>query len=106
MTRRECPVDFSITETREGYQLHGEMTFFTALTALKLAAPCLRQPKTRFDLSGVLKADSAGVGLLVEWKRIAMQAGCELRYAGVPESLRAMIRVGGIQGLLPIEGED
>jgi len=98
-------VDFSITETREGYQLHGEMTFFTALTALKLASPCLRQPKTRFDLSGVLKADSAGVGLLVEWKRIAIQAGCELHYTGVPESLRAMIRVGGIQGLLPIEGD-
>jgi ABC-type transporter Mla MlaB component len=29
--------------------------------------------QTRFDLSGVLKADSAGVGLLVEWKRIAMR---------------------------------
>jgi len=98
-------VDFSITENQEGFQLHGEMTFSTALTALKLAAPCLRQPKTRFDLTGVLKADSAGVGLLVEWKRIAIQAGCELRYTGVPESLRAMIRVGGIQGLLPIEGD-
>ena len=96
-------MDFSITETQEGYRLHGDMTFSTALAALKLAAPYLRQPEARFDLSGVLKADSAGVGLLVEWQRIANRAGCALRYAGVPEALRAMIRVGGIQGLLPIE---
>jgi anti-anti-sigma factor len=98
-------VDFSVTETADGYRLRGEMTFSTALTALQLMAPRLSQPRACFDLSGVVKADSAGVGLLVEWRRIALKSGCRLRYTGVPESLRAMIRVGGIQGMLPIDSD-
>ena len=47
-------------------------------------------------------ADSAGAGLLVEWVRIAGVHGCEIEYTNLPGVLLAMIRVGGLQGMLPI----
>jgi phospholipid transport system transporter-binding protein len=95
-------------ECREGdvkgeYRLSGVLTFATAVAALK-AAPLFRPgADLRFDLSGVVRADSAGVALLIEWLRRARAAGSHLRYAHAPESLRAMLRVGGVQDLLPID---
>ena len=86
------------------YRLHGAMTFVTATRGLKLVEPLMRpQARLTFDLSGVMRADSAGVGLLIEWVRLSRKTGSHLRYVHLPDSLRAMIRVGGVEGMLPID---
>lgn len=86
------------------YRLLGDMSFDTAIPALRQAEPLFRggMPLV-FDLAGVTRADSAGVGLLIEWLRLARQAGCPLHYANLPEPLRAMVRVCGIADMLPLE---
>lgn len=97
-------IEFSERGADGEYALSGVLTFATASAALREAAPLFRSgAELRFDLSGVARADSAGVGLLIEWLRLAHAAGCQLRFAHLPESLRAMMRVGGVQGMLPID---
>lgn len=96
---------FQLVERGDGeYSLVGEMTFATASKALKATAPLFKDGRSlRFDLKDVRRADSAGVALLIEWIRRAQQAGGAVRYTHLPESLRAMIRVGGMDELLPVD---
>ena len=56
------------------------------------------------DLAQVERADSAGVALLVEWLRQARAQGRELRLVHLPQQMRSIIRVAGLERLLPLEG--
>ena len=87
------------------YLLAGEMTFKTSLSAIREAASIIDAAYTplHFDLSGVTRADSAGVGLLIEWQRIAARARCDLRYTQMPKSLESIMRVTGVLGMLPVD---
>ncbi len=54
------------------------------------------------DLSGLTHADSAGVALLIEWVFAARRAGRELRFDGLPDQVRAIARLGGVDDFLPV----
>ena len=54
-------------------------------------------------LSGVSKADSAGLALLLEWLRQAGAGGVELHYVNLPGQLLAMAQVAGVDGILIID---
>lgn len=87
------------------YALQGELTFATVAEALKLTAPLfVRRDSLRFDLDGIGRVDSAGVALLIEWVRRAGDAGVSLSFAHLPARLWAIIRVGGVEKLLPLDG--
>lgn len=53
------------------------------------------------DLAGVEHANSAGVALLVEWIVMARQANNEIRFLNMPEQMRAIARVSGLENVLP-----
>lgn len=96
-------IQFSVIEPNSSCKVSGDMTFATAVSALQLAEPLIQDAQSlRFDLSGVTQADSAGVALLIEWQHVAKSAACRLCYSNLPESLVAMIRVAGVQGMLPV----
>jgi phospholipid transport system transporter-binding protein len=87
------------------YALQGELTFATVAQALKVTAPLFTgRSSLRFDLDGIGRVDSAGVALLIEWVRRAREAGIRLLFAHLPARLWAIIRVGGVEKLLPVEG--
>ena len=96
---------FEIKNGGDGnYRIAGNLTFATASAALRAMAPLFSEGASlRLDLRDVCKADSAGAALLVEWVRRARQSGCELRYAQLPETLLAIIRVYGVDKLLPTD---
>ncbi len=52
------------------------------------------------DLSGVHYSNSAGVALLLAWLRTARKAGKTLTPINMPDSLEAIIRLGGLAGIL------
>lgn len=86
------------------YRLDGNLTFSTVSEALRAAAPLFSEgAELCFDLGGIRRADSAGVALLIEWVRRARQTRAAIRYAHLPESLRAIIRVSGVEELLPVD---
>lgn len=93
---------FSVRAGSPGYFfLEGELSFASALLALKKTAWIFESASDiTFDLTGLERADSAGVALMLEWRRRAGQSGATLRYVNLPEQLRAIMRVAGVDRIL------
>lgn len=88
------------TEGGGRYRLQGELTFASAGEALKATAGLVRpDADLLFDLRSIGRCDSAGVALLIEWRR-RVQPGGRIRYLHLPASLRAIARVSGVEALL------
>ncbi|BBA34063.1 STAS domain protein [Methylocaldum marinum] len=96
-----------VDEGRGNYRLKGELSFSTAKDALKTTST-LFAPASRlcFDLSGVSRVDSAGVALLLEWMRRAAKARSELRYRHLPQHVREIARVSGIEHLISADSPE
>jgi len=95
-------VEFSEQSQTGEVRIKGPLTFATVLTALKAGSLLVQGSKTlRFNLSEVGKADGSGVALLVEWARLARGLGVDLKYTNIPEPIMAIIRVGGVQDMVP-----
>ena len=56
------------------------------------------------DFSRITSCNSAATSLLLSWLRSAAAAGKEAQVAGVPERLRSLMDLGGLQDLLPVAG--
>ena len=52
------------------------------------------------DLTGLIRVDSAGVALMVEWMRRARVAQYQVHWCEVPEAVLGLIRVMGIGDLM------
>ncbi|MEX0606977.1 MAG: STAS domain-containing protein [Halofilum sp. (in: g-proteobacteria)] len=57
------------------------------------------------DLAGVEQANSAGVALLLEWRRVAQRRGVDLTLRGLPESVRRLAGLADVERLLTGERE-
>lgn len=55
------------------------------------------------DLSGIERSDSAGLALLVSWARAAQSRGKTLRLRAMPAQLLSLVRVSGLEAVLPLE---
>ena len=53
-----------------------------------------------FDLAGIVRADSAGVGIMVTWRGQASQKRSHLEFVNLPEQLMAIAHVAGVDGML------
>jgi phospholipid transport system transporter-binding protein len=97
--------DFELTDRGGGeFGLAGELTFATATAVLKATTPLFSEgANLRFDLADISRADSAGVALLIEWLRWAERADASVRFTHLPDALRAIIRVSGVQALLTFD---
>lgn len=62
-------------------------------------------PAVAVDLSGVARADSAGVALLVAWMRLARQAQRDIRFLNMPSQMHNIARVSGLDAILPLARE-
>jgi phospholipid transport system transporter-binding protein len=94
---------FRIREIDDGrhFVLEGELSFASASLALKSTAQVFSSRSEKvFDLAGIMRADSAGVALLLEWRRRAREAGLKLRYVNVPSQLQAIARVVRVEDIL------
>jgi phospholipid transport system transporter-binding protein len=94
--------DFELSEIGDGrFKLSGQMTFATAEDILR-ASEDLFEPHTRIevDLSGVSRADSAGLALLLEWITWAIHTVREIRFEDMPERVLAIARTTEVDQLL------
>jgi len=55
----------------------------------------------QLDLAGVTYSSSAGIALLLGWLRTAQQAKKHLHIRNMPADMAALVRVGGLDNLLP-----
>lgn len=87
------------------YRVSGEMGFASATALLEASAVAFSAPEAEleFDLAGVMRADSAGLALMVEWLRQARAAHKAVVFRAVPAQLRAIAHVSDLEGILPVE---
>ena len=83
-------------------RLSGRLTFDTvarvrASVDAALGPQGWGQEAITFDLGAVGQADSAGLALLVQWRRAAERAGGQARFRDVPASLRAIAGLCGVE---------
>ena len=85
------------------FELSGDLSFQT-VPALSGRLHQLLSNKTSLviNLAGVLRSDSAGVALLVDWFRQAQQQQVDLQYSAMPEQMRSIASVGGLDEILPL----
>jgi phospholipid transport system transporter-binding protein len=97
---------FAIANQGKGrFALTGDLTFHSAQAALKASAVVFENNAAIvFDLGGLDRVDSAGIAVLVEWLRRGRQLGRTITYARIPEPVRALARVSGVEDLLESTG--
>lgn len=80
----------------------GPLTMVTMNEALhESEALFIQEGPWQLDFSGVDEVDSAAVSLLLEWVRRAAQLGRKLRIKNLPDNLRCLVKVYGLEELLP-----
>ena len=87
------------------FLLRGELSFNTVSGAWQAGQELFQgHAKVALDLGGVTRADSAGLALLVAWRREGQQQGWSLTLEKVPEQLLAIARISGLLDVLGLAG--
>ena len=89
------------------YTISGELSFSTVnaiLVESKKVIFSKPAAEIELDLSGVTRADSAGLALLIQWMRIARSHNSKVHFLHLPEQLKAIASAGEVTSLLPVTG--
>ncbi len=91
--------------TDNHFMVQGELNMQTvpALTRDTQALLAGADGEVEIDLSGVTRADSAGLALLAQWLRLAKRDGFSLCFQNVPAQLLQIARVSELHKILPIQ---
>jgi phospholipid transport system transporter-binding protein len=96
-----------VSEVTTAFQVEGErwmpagsLTMDSAATVLATSAEAALPPSGIIDLKRVEAVDSAGVALLLAWKRRAAAEGKPLAFAHLPPSLDSLAQLYGVEELL------
>ncbi|EQD60363.1 protein of unknown function, STAS domain protein [mine drainage metagenome] len=81
-------------------RLAGRLDFGNAAAAYRTIGASLAAGIARIDLSALGQADSATLACLLAWRAQSEHAGRALVFSAVPESLRALAQVSGVDVLL------
>lgn len=103
MTRAKAGIDVVTLDTHDGdtLALSGALTFATAARVFAEGTRALDSgAQTRLDLSGLSRADSAGLACVLGLAAAASRAGRRLAVVNWPEGLRALAGVCGVASLL------
>lgn len=80
--------------------LEGGVTIATVPLLLRECLDALRQGVREFDFRGVHEVDSAALGLIIECQREALRSGAPLRCTNLPENLKSLAALYGVQTLI------
>lgn len=83
------------------YEVSGELNFVTVPQLLEQAGDFTRNGETvTIDLEKVSGANSAAMALLIEWKSVAAQNNSEVSFTNLPEQIKRLAEVCGVNSLL------
>lgn len=81
------------------FEISGQLTFQTVPQFEARAGSLLQggASSVTIDMRGVTLADSAGLALMIEWLQRARAAKREMVFTNIPEQVRDLIHVNGLQ---------
>ena len=81
----------------------GEFSFTNAHKLRELGCNFITESESPvFDLQQVIAEDNSGLALLTAWTRFAKQQGKSVFFVNLPEQLRDIAKLSGLDQLLPI----
>lgn len=103
MADRE-PVNVQISEAGQGrIVVTGELTFATARDARQVGTLVLEgssAPSLVVDCAGVVRADSAGLAVLLDWLAWARRKSRPMKLENLPASIVAIAKISEVDELL------
>ena len=86
------------------YALSGELTMHNVSQVSLDTASVITamNGEVTINLSKIVRADSAGLALLIDWLRIARRRNFTLRFEQLPEQLMQIARLCELHSVLPI----
>ncbi len=93
----------SLDVSADTLYVQGVVDFSSVVALLHSGNDWLRQrapASCQLDFSRIVSCNSAATTLLLSWLRTADAAGKQVRVTGVPERLRSLMDLGGLQDLL------
>ena len=81
--------------------LSGPVTLGNVAALLEEGRRHLAEGAATVDLGEVTELDSSALALLLAWLRDARAAGRSLAFANLPDGLRTIARLYGVEDLLP-----
>lgn len=88
----------------ERIKVSGEMTFASVTGLLGQSREVFAQAgeTIEVELGDVVRVDSAGLALLIEWMRRAHAEGKTIRFFSLPEQMQAIAAASDLDSILPI----
>jgi len=86
-----------------GIAVSGPVTLATAAQLLDEGRKHLAEGVRTVDFGEVTEMDSALLALALAWLRDARAAKREIAFANLPEALRTLSRLYGVEDLLPVK---
>jgi len=83
-------------------RLNGPLTMRTAPEVLQRGRDAVAAGDVVIDFAAIAEADSAALGLLLDWLRAGREAGHQVQVRGLPRGLQSLAELYGIQDLLPL----
>ena len=90
----------SLEVAGDHWRVTGALTMDTVESVLTASAVIGLPQDGVIDLAAVDRVDSAGIALLLAWARRAATEGSRLSFAGMPESMRSLATLYGVEELL------
>lgn len=81
--------------------IEGHLTQAEAKRLLAEGEEAIQAGCNAFDLAGADQVDSVAVSLMLAWQRRAHQAGKQLAFYNIPESIKSLIALYGVDNLIP-----
>jgi phospholipid transport system transporter-binding protein len=78
----------------------GPMTMDGVVDLLAASASLAMPPAGVVDLEHVDRVDSAGVAVLLDWKRRAAGEGTPLQFSSVPQNMKSLALLYGVEDML------
>jgi phospholipid transport system transporter-binding protein len=98
------PVDPQVSSAAPGRIAVGSaLTFATARRVFEAGVACFLRDGGALltvDCAAVPNADSAGLAVLIEWRRWARQQGRDLNFVNLPAQITAIARLSEVSELL------
>jgi len=104
----QIPQDLELIATGDGdglLKIRGPLDF-TSVPRIASDIPALiaGRKQLTLDLSGVTTANSAGLALLLELKRLERNGGCSLQFQHLPKALANIIRISELTEMFASNG--
>ncbi|WP_455375430.1 STAS domain-containing protein [Kaarinaea lacus] len=85
------------------FLITGDLDFYSVPKILSASQSLFEASQSlTIDLSGVESSNSAGLALLIEWMRIADSKSCPIKFLNVPDQLRQVAQLCGVEEKLPV----